>query len=246
MKATASWPMRGTLLNTATVAGGSLIGLALGSRLPAELLTMALTGLGLVTIGIGLKMVLGARNLLVVAASVAIGGVLGRLIGIEAGLAAFGDWSKGSLGVLGTGRFTEAIVTTSVLFCVGPMTILGCIQDAVEKKIELLALKSVMDGVASVFLAALLGPGVLVTAAIVLVVQGTITLLARYLRPIAENPALLSDTVASGGVMLTAIGFGLADIKKIPSGDYLPALALAVLFGWIALRFEKRPVAPAG
>ncbi|MCW5943180.1 MAG: DUF554 domain-containing protein [Fimbriimonadaceae bacterium] len=231
--------MRGTLLNTGTVAGGSLIGLALGSRLPSELLTMALTGLGLVTIGIGLKMVLGARNLLVVAASVAIGGVLGRLIGIEAGLAAFGDWSKGSLGALGTGRFTEAIVTTSVLFCVGPMTILGCIQDAVEKKIELLALKSVMDGVASVFLAALLGPGVLVTAAIVLVVQGTITLLARYLRPIAENPALLSDTVASGGVMLTAIGFGLADIKKIPSGDYLPALALAVLFGWVAVRFEK-------
>ncbi len=234
--------MRGTLLNAACVAVGAVVGLLLRNSAPESLMSVALQGLGLVTMGIGVKMFLEGQNVLIVAFSVAIGGVVGHLLGIQEGLGQLADWAKTSVGGLGEGRFQEALVTTTVLFCVGPMTLLGCLEDALENKIDLLALKSVMDGISSVFFAALLGPGVLVTAVVVLVFQGTLTLLARYLKPVADNPSLLSEVVATGGALMLAIGLGLAGIAKIPAATYLPALVLA---GTLAAAVQRMSKAPA-
>lgn len=201
------------------------------------MLDMTLKGLGLVTLGIGVKMFLGGKNLLAVAMAVALGGALGQTLGIDNGLRAFGDWAQQSAGSLGQGRFAEAVVTTSVLYCVGPMTVLGCLQDGLEGKIELLSIKSVLDGISSIFFAALLGPGVLVTVGVVLLVQGSLTAMARPLKPIAERPELMADAIATGGAAMLAIGFGLTGIAEIPAANFLPGLVLAPVLSRLLARF---------
>lgn len=231
-------PLRGTLLNTASVLAGALIGLWLSAVLSPSLLDMATTGLGLVTIGLGIKLFLESKNVLVVAAAIGIGGMLGEAIGISSGLAWFAEEARRNLG--GGGTFNEALISTSVLFCVGPMTLLGCMQCALEDKMDLIGVKSVMDGIASIFFAATLGPGVLVTAAVVLVTQGTLTLLAKRLKPLADDRELLAETTASGGPILLAIGLGLAGIKKIPSENLLPALVLAPMLVVLFRKFRLK------
>lgn len=222
-------PMRGTLLNTATVVVGALVGWALGARVPDVATQTALSALGLVTLGIGVKMFLESKNVLVLAFALVVGGAIGLALGFQTGLENFAEWAKASLGPLASGRFAEAVITTSILFCVGPLTLLGCLQDGLEGKIELLAIKSALDGLGSVFFAAALGPGVLLTALIVLVFQGTLTLAASRLKGFAKDAELLAEASAVGGAMMLAIGLGLLDIKHLPVANYLPALVLAPL-----------------
>ncbi len=233
--------MRGTLLNTATVTVGGLAGLALSSYVPANYEQVALTGLGLVVVGLGIKMFLETKNILIIAASVALGGIIGLALGLSAGLDAFAEWARHSLG--GGGHFNEAIITTSILFCVGPMTLLGCMQDGIEGKIELLAIKSTLDGIAAFFFAATLGAGVLVTAIVLLVVQTLLTLLAKRLQNFAKDEELIAEASAAGGTMMMAIGLGLLEIKKIATPNYLPALVLAPLFVLIGRRMTLRKAA---
>ncbi len=234
--------MRGTLLNTATVAVGTCIGLALRSVLPPSLEEVALHGLGLVTIGMSIKMFLQAKNLLIVAIAIAIGGLIGAGIGIQNGIEVFAEWAKQRSGQGDSKLFAEGIITSFVLFCVGPMTLLGCIQDAVEKKIELLALKSTMDGIAAVFLAAATGAGLLVTAVLVLVFQGTLTLLARPLQPIAKDEDMLGETTGVGGAMLLATGIGLLGLANLKGANYLPALFIAPLLVVLERKLLRKPV----
>jgi uncharacterized membrane protein YqgA involved in biofilm formation len=217
--------MRGTLLNTATVGGGALVGLALRHVIPSGWQEVAMSGIGLVVIALGVRMFLPSRNILGVTIAMAVGGILGTIFGLQTGLVAVSEWAKATLG--GTGRFSEAVVTTSVLFCVGPMTLLGCLEDGLEGKTDLLKIKSTLDGVGAVFFAATLGPGVLVTAAIVLVVQGALTLSARSLRSFAQDEVLVAEATAVGGIMMIATALGLLGIKSLPVANYLPALALA-------------------
>jgi len=235
--------MKGTLLNTATVAGGAALGLAIGSQVPQSYMDLALAGLGLVTLGTGIRLFLKGENILATAIAVALGGIIGLALGFQSGLEMFAEWAKANLG--GTGRFTEAIVATSILFCVGPMTLLGCIQDGLEGKSDLLALKSTMDGIAAVFFAAAMGPGVLVTAVVVLVFQGAITLAAGRLRKFAENASAVAEMSAAGGAILLATGFGLLGIKTLPTANFLPALVLAPLLAWGLGRIEVKSKARA-
>lgn len=230
--------MKGTLLNTATVAVGSLIGLAVGKAIPEAYQTAALGALGLVTMGTGIKLFLGSKNILVVAAALVIGGSIGLLLGLENGLAAFSEFARQRLG--GGGTFNEGLISASILFCIGPMTLLGCIQDGLEGKSELLALKSTMDGFAAIFFAASLGVGVLVSAVVVLVFQGLLTLMARPLKPIADDPDLIAEMAATGGIMLMAIGLKLLSIKALPVANYLPALFLAPLLVVVARRVTAK------
>lgn len=202
---------------------------------------IALSGLGIVTVGIGLKMLIGAKNILVVAAAIALGGVLGMALGVQTGLAGLADWTKGVLGVHDSGGFVDVMVATSVLFCIGPMTLLGCMQDRLENKIELLSLKSTMDGVGSVFFGAISGPAVLATAAVVLVFQSLLTLAAKPLKPVADDAEMLANLSGAGGVMLVGTGLGLLQIRALPVADYLPALALAPFFVWVGRRFRRNP-----
>jgi len=226
--------MKGTILNTSTVAVGSLIGLGVGKVFPAEAQTIAISGVALVTFAIGIKMFFGSKNVLIVAFAVALGGILGWWLGIQSGIDHLAEWVKTSVG--GGGKFTEGLVTAFVLFCVGPLTLLGCIQDGLEGKSELLYLKSTMDGVCSIILAATFGVGVLFSAVFVFVFQAAITLLARPLSFLKTDQELLAELEGSGGPIMMAIALSVLDIKKFPTANYLPALALAPMMVLLSRR----------
>ncbi len=232
--------MRGTILNTATVAVGSGLGLLLGRALPAEAQHLVMSGLGLVTVGMAVRMFLVGKNVFAVAAAIALGGLLGFAMGLHEGLALFAHWAERSLGAAGPeGRFAEGLVTASVLFCVGPMTLLGCLQDGLEGRSELLSVKATLDGFASIFLAAALGPGVFFSAVVILLVQGLMTAAARPLRPLAKNSAALVEMEATGGAILLAIGLQMLGVVTLPVANYLPALALAPLLARGLRRFAS-------
>lgn len=232
-------PMRGTLLNAAAVALGGMAGLALGGLIPSNLQQTVIVTLGFCNMLFAVRLFFKGADILVTVVAVAAGAVMGTLIGVSQGLDAFAAWAHAVTG--GGGRFTEAVVTTCVLYCVGPMTLLGCIKDGLEGDIELLKLKSTMDGLTAIFFAAALGPGVLVTAAVILVFQGLLTLLARPLEPLTRIPNLMDEATAVGGVIILSIGLGLAGIKKFPSEVMLPSLVLAPLFVWLKTKLPHPP-----
>lgn len=232
-----NWPMRGTILNTIAVIIGALVGLATGSLLPTRIQDTVIVGFGLVTVGLGVMMFLKSKNPLIVIGSIALGGIIGTWIGIDVGLEQFSEWVRQSVG--GGATFNEGLITTSVLFCVGPMTLLGCLQDAIEKKIEILSLKSLLDGISAIFFASSLGLGVLFSAGVVLVIQGTLTLLARPLRKFAENQESLAEATAIGGIMLMAIGLNLANVAELHAENFAPALLLAPFAPPIINKFTK-------
>lgn len=240
---------RGTLLNTATVAVGGAIGWLAGAAVPEAYSLAVFGGLGIVVIGLGMKMMLDAKNLIVVAGAIALGGIVGTALGIQPGLDGLAETVKRTIGAEGDRGFVETLVGASILYCVGPMTLLGCIQDRLEGKIDLLAVKSTMDGFVAVFFGAISGPAILATAAVVLVFQGALTLLAGSLKPIADDEEMLSDLSGTGGVMLVAIGIGLIATGrgealqglKLPVAAYLPALVFAPLLVLLGAKLRRRP-----
>lgn len=214
------------------MAGGTL-GLIAGKQLSPEYKTLAQASIGIGTLAIGLKMFISAENILVAVGSFIIGGLVGHLLGIQAGMDALGQWAQGAIGG-GSATFQQAFVTPTILFCVGPVTLLGCLEDGLEGKINLLAIKSILDGISAIFLAAALGAGVLLSAVSVLVVQTPLTLGARRLRFLHEKPLMLSAITSAGGLILLAIGLDLLELKKLPTGDFLPSLVIAAIFARLA------------
>lgn len=229
-------PLRGTLLNTFTVLVGASVGIAGGNALPVTYRTVALTAIGLVTLALGIKMFLETKNVLVPTIAMVVGGMLGVLFGLDTAVASVAEWARAWLG--GGGTFNEGLITASVLFCVGPMTILGCLQDGLEHKIELLAIKSTLDLVAATFLAAALGAGVLASAAVVLTVQGVITLLAKPLKPLTARPGIIGEASATGGLILVAIGLNLLSITELHTEIFLLALIVAPLISLVFVKLD--------
>jgi uncharacterized membrane protein YqgA involved in biofilm formation len=256
--------MTGTLLNVATVLIGGALGLLFGARIPERLKQTVVAGLGLFTAAMGLQMFLQTGNPLVVLGSLLIGILLGEWWRIEDGLQTLGRALEqrfargpstgsgqrpeaGSVDSAGGGsRFVRGFLTASLLFCVGPMTILGSIQDGLTGDYNLLAVKSVLDGFAAMAFASSLGLGVLFSSLTVLVFQGAISLLAAQLGRFllvsgtvdmaASDPRILEMT-ATGGVILVGLAISsLLEIKPMRVGNFLPALALAPLIVWILSR----------
>ncbi len=228
--------MTGTFLNVAAVLLGTAIGVTLGRRLPAGLQRQVLAGLGLVTAVIGVDLALGWRdtNALYVLGAVLLGGLIGEAIGIEARLARLGDRLQAglvrsrqpALGGRGESTVSEAFVTASLLFCVGPLTVVGSFEDGLNGNVEPLATKSLLDGFASIALASTLGAGVALAAATVLVVQGALTLGASLFEDVLRGEALNAMT-STGGVLIIGIALKLLDVKDVKVGNFLPALVLA-------------------
>lgn len=219
--------MRGTLLNTATVSAGGILGLVVGKDLPPEAKSVALHGLGFVVLGIGLKMFLDGKNVAISAASVVAGGVLGVVLHLQSGIEWFSQYAQTVFG--GHGAFAQGLIASFVLFCVGPLTLLGCLQDGIEGKSELLLLKSTLDGISAFFFAAATGAGVLVTAALLLIFQGSLTLAARPLRKLNDNQAAIAEATSAGGAILIATAIGLMEIKDLKPFTYILAIVIAPL-----------------
>ena len=219
--------MRGTIVNAAAILIGSGIGLAAGSRLPERFQRIITTGLGLSTLLIGMQMALKAQNVLVVIASMVLGGLAGEWLDIEGVLERIAErlrsWARS-----GSGTFVTGYVTASLIFCVGPMTIVGSIQEGIGKGPDLLYTKSLLDGVASVAFASSLGIGVGFASVTVVLFQGALTLLGTKLAFLLR-PEVLSELGATGGLLILAIGFLLLDLKRLRVANLLPALAIVVV-----------------
>ena len=223
--------MKGTLFNTTTVIIGSLLGVLIGKRFTERLNTMVMHALGLVTLLIGFKMALKTENILLVIGSLALGGIIGELIRLEDGLERLGDFIKSKV-KSESSTFVLGFVTSSLVFCVGPMTIVGSIKDGMTGDASILYAKSILDGFASIAFASALGIGVIFSALTVLIFQGFLTLLGAKLSFLTD-PKILNELTATGGLIIVGIGFYLLGIKRIKVGNFLPALVFAVIFALI-------------
>ncbi|MBN1179848.1 MAG: DUF554 domain-containing protein [Anaerolineae bacterium] len=221
--------MVGTILNTLVVALGGTAGALLGNRLPPRLRAIVMQGVGLVTLVVGMQMALKTGNVLIVLGSVLIGGMLGEWWRLEDRLEALGGWLEARAArfpVLTRGDFTRGFVTASLVFCVGPMAVLGAIQDGLSGDYTLLSIKSVLDGFSSLAFAASMGMGVAFSALTVLVYQGALSLGAGVFQSVLTD-AMVTEMTATGGVIILGIGLTLLEIKRIRVTNFLPALALA-------------------
>ncbi|MCP4583989.1 MAG: DUF554 domain-containing protein [candidate division Zixibacteria bacterium] len=223
--------MYGFVVNTITVLIGSGLGLLAGARLDDKYKDIVLKSLGLVTILIGIKMAIKTEEILILVGSLVFGGLIGQWLGIEERLENLGEYLKKRAGSSGK-DFVLGFVTASLLFCVGPMTIVGSFEDGLYGRGELIYIKSLMDCFAAMALSAALGAGVIFSAMIILVYQGALTLLARYFQDILSEP-VVTEMSAAGGVMMLGIAINLLGLSKIKVGNLLPALVLAASITWI-------------
>lgn len=247
--------LTGTLLNVAAVLVGTIIGVLVGARMPDRVRIGLTQGLGLFTaligIGMGLRIFSApaqAGDDLAVLAALLLGVAFGELLRLHDGLEALGAWFQRRLarGEGGrTSRIAEAFVTTSLVFCVGPLTILGSLANGLTGDVRLLAVKSLLDGVASVAFAAALGPGVALSAVTVLVVQGAIAGGAFLLRDVMDEATVLAVT-AAGGLILVGVALRLLELKPVRVASFLPALLLAPLFVRIADAIRGALGGPSG
>jgi uncharacterized protein len=226
----------GTWINIFSVLVGTSLGLLFKDRLSTKMQTIITQGVGLLTIWIGLSM---ANSMSQVAAggidgavlgllAMVIGGVIGEWLQIEERLTILGDWLKQKF--RGKGRFTEGFVASSLLFCVGPMALIGSFNNGLNGDNTLLTIKSTMDGVISIALANIYGVGVGFSTLIILVYQGGLSLMVGLVAntvPDAENNPYLLIIVGVGGLMILAIGCNLLELVKIRVGSFLPAIAIA-------------------
>jgi uncharacterized membrane protein YqgA involved in biofilm formation len=228
----------GTFINVGTVLTGTLIGTLVGARLPEGLQQRVMAGLGLVTLVIGVDSALAwnETNPLYVLGGILVGGLVGEAIGIERWLERLGDRIQRSLAGEGPSTVSEGFVTASLLFCVGPLTVLGSIEDGLTDQYTQLATKSVLDGFASIALAAALGWGVGIAALTVLLVQGGITLGAGAFDDVLTGETLDALTSA-GGILIIGISLKLLELKDVKVGNFLPALVLTPAIVGIASLF---------
>ncbi len=233
--------MIGTLINVVAVLIGGTIGVLLGARLPDNMRITVMNGLGLITLVVGMSMALQSQNLLLVMGSVLLGGVLGEWWRIEDGLEAVGRRLERRFGrpddAAADRSITRAFVTSSLVFCVGPLTVVGSILDGLTGNYEPLALKSMLDGFAALAFGASLGSGVLFSAVTILLYQGGLSLAAYALGTrlpdiTAETPAIV-EMSATGGVLILGIGMILLNLRRIRVGSFLPAIAIAPLIVWL-------------
>ncbi len=232
-----NFPGRGTVFNVFTVLVGGGLALVLQGRVPEEALRTIQIGLGLSTAMLAVRESLASRNFLIAIFSVVLGGLLGSLIGIDSAIRMAA--AQVQMGIPGDSNFVSGLVLASVLFCVGPMTVLGCIQDGVERRIDLLAAKSIMDGFAALMFGVIYGNGVLASALVVGVIQGLLTLLAWPLRALKEDPELLAELSGTGGIVLLAVAASIFEVPNVKPANFVLAIAIAPITV-VALRRVRR------
>lgn len=233
----------GTWINIFAIAAGTFLGLILRGKFLSQVLPILKQAIGLITMFVSINM---ANSLLKVKAgaldgvilsliALIIGGILGELSQIEKHLESVGDWLKAKF--KGKGKFTEGFVAASLLFCIGPMAIIGSLNNGLTGDNNLLALKSTLDGFISIVFASTYGIGVGFSALPVGFYQGVMSILAGGLAQSLPDPANAQPVLiitGVGGLMLLGLGLNLLELAKVRVASFLPALAIAPLVYWIA------------
>jgi|SRR6185503_16625925 uncharacterized membrane protein YqgA involved in biofilm formation len=239
-------PLLGTLLNAAGILLGGILGLALRRQFKPNTQLLLKNILGLLVIWVGLSTtwkslgggILGvAKQMTIVVLALILGRLTGRLLHLQKGLNKLGEYAKDRFAKASTGgapqKWSEGFITCTVLFCVGPMAILGSVQDGLNGKWQTLGIKAVMDGLATMAFVGSFGWGAILSVVPVVACQGTLTLAARLLAPQLQNPALIDSINATGGLLVFCISLIIFELKKIELADYLPSLAWAPLITWV-------------
>lgn len=238
-------PLFGTLLNAAGILLGGILGLALRRQFKPNTQVLLKNILGLLVIWVGLSTtvkslgggVLGvAKQMTIVMLALILGRLTGRLLHLQTGLNRLGEYAKERFSKASAGgpqKWSEGFITCTVLFCVGPMAILGSIQDGLNGKWQTLGIKAAMDGLATMAFVGSFGWSAILSVVPVVAYQGTLTLAAKLLAPQLQNPALIDSVNATGGLLVFCISLIIFEIKKIELADYLPSLAWAPLLTWV-------------
>lgn len=221
--------MFGTIVNTAAVIAGAILGLLLKKGIPERFQDAIMKGLALCVLLIGISGALEGENTLIAILSIVTGAIIGELIDIDRRLNHLGQllearFSKGQ----GEQTVARAFVTSSLLFCVGAMTIVGSLQSGLTGDHEMIYTKSMLDGIASIIFASSLGYGVLFSAAAVFVYQGAIVLLAQWVAPFLSD-TVVAEMTCTGSLLFIALGLNMLGLTKIKVANYLPALFMPVV-----------------
>lgn len=235
----------GTVVNVATVVLGALLGILLGNRIPERTKDTITSALGLFTLVIGglsvvamnsgaLAGAVGSFAMIVVLASLLVGALLGSWLRVEDRLEQGAAWLRGRFAASGeAARFVNGLVTSTLVFCVGPLAVLGSLSDGLGRGADQLLVKAVLDGFAAMAFASTLGWGVLASAGAVALIQGSLTAVGYFAGDVL-TAAQVDALTSAGGVILLALGLRLLNLKQIPVGDLLPALLIAPLLVSIA------------
>ena len=223
----------GTLINTATVLLGGSVGLIIGHRIPERIRTINVQVIGLVTLGLGLSDVLKTHNMVFPLVGMVLGAIVGEALNIERRLEGIGEVIRRRFaGKQEPGRFVNGFVTATLLFCIGPLTILGAMQDATGETPQLYIIKGTLDGFMNVIFGAIYGVGAIFSALSIFVVQGSLTLGGSALDNLL-NDRMRIELFSAGGFAVMAIGLNLLEIKKIRLGSLLPGLVITPLLVWL-------------
>jgi uncharacterized membrane protein YqgA involved in biofilm formation len=223
----------GTLINTATVLIGGSFGLIIGDRIPERIRTIVVQVIGLVTLGLGLGDVLKTHNMVFPLVGMVLGGIVGELLAIERRLEGLGEVIRRRFARnQEPGKFVNGFITATLLFCIGPLTILGAMQDATGETPQLYIIKGTLDGFMNVIFGAIYGVGAVFSALSVFVVQGSLTLGGSALDNLL-NDRMRIELFSAGGFAVMAIGLNLLEIKKIRLGSLLPGLVITPVLVWL-------------
>lgn len=222
--------MLGTIVNALSIILGALLGMGFGRALPEKMKDTVIQGIGLAVLLIGGSMALQTKNPLIVIASLVAGGILGEWIDIELRLQQLGNRLERKFsGPNSRGRFSKAFVTTSLIYCVGAMAIMGALESGLKGNHSILYAKSLLDGISAVVFASTMGVGVMASAIPVFIYQGSITLAAGLLQGVLSN-SVVAEMSATGGLLIVGIGINILAIKEIKVGNLLPGIFLSIPF----------------
>ncbi|MBD3289611.1 DUF554 family protein [candidate division KSB1 bacterium] len=223
--------MTGTIINAAAIIAGSSIGLLFHAKLAQRFTRIVFQGIGLFTLVLGFSMAVRTAHYLIIIFSVVIGAILGELIDIEKSINRFADYIKKKSRSQNS-KFSEGLITASLLYCVGSMAILGAIEEGLGGKPNLLLAKSVLDGFSSIALTAGMGIGVAFSVVPLMIYQGGLTLFSGYVQHFLTEP-VIDELTAVGGILLIGLGINILEIGKISVINMLPALAVVVILAII-------------
>lgn len=222
--------MIGTIVNVIAVLIGGTIGTFISINIPERFTKIIFQTIGVFTIWLGIKMALKSNHILIMIISLILGAIVGELMDIDKYINRFGDYLKRKLKIKNE-TFSEGLITSFLLFCMGSMTILGAIQEGLTGKATIFYTKSVMDGISSLILSSSLGVGVIFSIIPLFLYQGGLTLIASSLNN-ALTTVMIQDLTAVGGIILIALGFDIMKIKRIKVANLLPALVFILILSY--------------
>ena len=229
------FPGFGTIINAVIMVITGSFGVFVGNKLPNRIRDISLSGLGLITIMVGVESFLDTSNAVIPLISILIGGIIGSLIEIEKKLESAGEWLKTktyknqNLKNNKSKNFVEGFVVASLIACVGPISILAPFKEIISDDLNLMYIKTGLDAIMVFIYSGTMGIGVIFSAISLLIVQGFFTLLAIILGNSFLNESMINELTSTGGLMILSIGLRLLNIKKLPTADMIPGLLIAPL-----------------